>query len=278
MLHPNLLGPYLLLATPPLLSCGLAVSPLPFKPLWLGAGAAGLLGIACTLSRSPWVVALAEGALLMAGLLVLRRIGVQRVVGLATLSAIVLGLALLPFKDRILRRLTSNLTDSFEERGRLNRIALLSAAEHPFVGVGLNNQSLPILRHAPQHRGALEFAYEAKGKKVRMMVSIHNFFLMLLVETGLVGLGAFLVFVGSRLGAAVRALPGLTGAWQAACLGLIVGLVGLLAQMWGDFSLWMDPSFYTVALFIAMLHVAPSLAHAQPEAFERRWNDWRRRR
>ena len=70
------------------------------------------------------------------------------------------------------------------------------------------------------------------------------------------------ILVIGALGAGVSAVWKTEGVWAAACAGLLVGITGQLLQQTMDFSLWVDPAWYTFALMIALLGTAPFLAQA----------------
>ena len=80
-----------------------------------------------------------------------------------------------------------------------------------------------------------------------------------------VGLAAFVILVIGALAAGVSAVWKTEGVWAAACAGLLVGITGQLLQQTMDFSLWVDPAWYTFALMIALLGTAPTLACEDPD-------------
>ena len=96
-------------------------------------------------------------------------------------------------------RVTST-ADSGNGRGSLWRVAGRMFKDHPVIGVGLDNYQV----HAPNYTresGQLEFVnFIAEKPHV-----VHNVYLQVLVETGIVGLALFLSIVGASLRAAIRA-------------------------------------------------------------------------
>lgn len=88
--------------------------------------------------------------------------------------------------------------------------ALGMAADHPWLGVGFGNYAAAY----PAHR--LINWPDALGHA-------HNYYLNLLAETGVVGLGAYLLLWGGVFAATVRALHRLRGFER----GLVLGLLGV---------------------------------------------------
>ena len=82
---------------------------------------------------------------------------------------------------------------------------------------------------------------------------------MILCETGIVGLGTFLVLIVGELWRGMVNVRRIGGVWRAAYLGLLVGIIGQLVQQTMDFSLWIDPGWYTFGLIVALLTVAPEV-------------------
>jgi O-antigen ligase len=98
---------------------------------------------------------------------------------------------------------------------------------------------------------------------IRAIAAVHNLYLLLLAETGILGLGAFLVFLIGALGIGIRAICRTTGDWRGICLGLLVGIIGVLGHQMTEFSLWIDSTWYTFAIVVGMLNNIPYLAAAE---------------
>ena len=75
---------------------------------------------------------------------------------------------------------------------------------------------------------------------------------------------AFLIFLAAVLRRGIRASVATTGATRGICIGLTVGLLANFAQQTVDFSLWFDPSWYTLGLVAALLGAAPGVAPRLP--------------
>jgi O-antigen ligase len=92
---------------------------------------------------------------------------------------------------------------------------------------------------------------------VRAFAPVHNLYLLVLCETGLLGLAAFALLLGCALARGVSAVIRTRGIVQGICLGILAGLAVQCVQQTLDFSLWFDSSWYTFALLLALLVRAP---------------------
>jgi O-antigen ligase len=131
-------------------------------------------------------------------------------------------------------------------------------SERPFFGFGVNNFKIHLLDYDPEMRWAVENEDLATRQlNLRIYYAPPNGFFFLLAEAGLVGLGAFLAFLAGAVVMGIRAVRTTGGPWAAACLGLLVGMLGTLAQQLIDFSIWTDPLLFSFALVVVMLNLAP---------------------
>jgi len=169
-------------------------------------------------------------------------------------------LVLVPLRDKLVDRMTRDFTDSVNQRADGNRIATAMIAENPWFGVGLNNSKLHILKYMPE----LEWAVENEDllthvMKSRSLAAMGNGFFFVTVETGLWGTVGFAICLIGAAVVAIRSVLLSRGAVRGICLGMSLGLLGVLLQELIDFSLWVDPLLYTTALCIGLLNVAPAL-------------------
>ena len=259
MAHPNVLGPYLLFLVPVFVALSLTSRDRLGRAAAAAVAALGFVGIVCTLSRLPVAVALLE---VVATILVLTAVGeirASRTVGLLTVGGVILLAAAAPFAPRIRDRLTSDFRESLDLRARYNRAALHMAEESPFLGVGPNGFRTRLGRYIPEFE---EMLAEGERKRIefslRVTAPVHNLYLLVLSETGILGLATLLVFLGAVLARATRAVLVSDGVRRGVCAGLLVGLVGQLVQQTADFSFWTDPLLYTFALIAAMSSSAAS--------------------
>ena len=257
--HPPYLACYLLLLLPVLLALAFT-APRRRAAMFAAAFLAGCGGLAATLSRGPWMLAAVEMVLVIAGLVLLRQVALQRALGLVIVGGFVLMLALLPVKDKLMNRITGDFSESLRYREQGTRAAWNAIDDHPLLGLGLNNTELHFVKYLPEMDWALvteDFATHTLH--LRAPVALGNGFLHVAEETGLLGLGAFLFFVVGALGVGMRSLARTGGEHRAVCLGLMVGILGALGEQFVDTPLWVDPNLYTFALSIGLLSVAAPL-------------------
>jgi O-antigen ligase len=267
MSHPTNLAAYLLLTVPLAFSLALgARQRLVRCACWLGA-AVGFAGLIGTLCRWPSVLSVAQLGLILLLLTAVGRLPVKRTLAIVSLAGFTILLAALPFSDAIYRRATADFSDSIKLRQNYLRIALARTTPNPFFGIGLSNFGVDMVKWDP----ALEWAFNEEPRvrhetHLRAFMTPHNLYLLLLTETGVLGLLTFLWFVLSIALRGFRALARLPGDWYCACLGLSLGVLGLLGHQAVDFTLWVDPMLYTFAIIGGLLTTAEHLAASSPAA------------
>jgi putative inorganic carbon (HCO3(-)) transporter len=183
--HPNSYAMYLTTVLPFALALLFSRIRRSFK---LVAGIAlsfGFLALIYSLSRSAWINFLVTICIVLLLAVRRKRISSKAAIRIAIATSLILvGFTLFGPKI-ILSRLTSPDRGSAHGRITLAQTALAIIKDHPWVGVGLNNYQLV----SPQ--------YDATNY-VRN-VTVHNLFLLIAAETGLVGLAAFLTFLAILL-------------------------------------------------------------------------------
>jgi putative inorganic carbon (HCO3(-)) transporter len=136
--------------------------------------------------------------------------------------------------DIILSRLTSDDQGSAYGRIGLAQTALAIIKDHPWVGIGLNNYMLV----SPQ--------YYARALAPQIPFVVHNAFLLIAAETGLVGLMAFLCLLASLLLRAWQIIdqaPNDT-VWIAG-VGIFCGFIALGLHSMTDYALLGSPQVFT---------------------------------
>lgn len=221
--HANALGGYLSAVLP--LALALAVGPYPGRLRWVSRAAFGLGAAALVLSfsRSAWLAAGLACVVLLAVLY--RRLGGRERRGLwaALLLFSVVGSL---FGSFITARWSGDDRGSFSSREPQARIALAMIGAHPFLGVGLNNYDLAMPLHetyVDDPRG-YHRTFQHDGR-------MHNVYLLVAAETGLIGLALVLWFllVSLRLG--------WKGAWRSSAQAgpiLFAAALGLSAKFIHD--------------------------------------------
>jgi O-antigen ligase/polysaccharide polymerase Wzy-like membrane protein len=260
MNHPPNLACYFLLTIPLAVALGLAAPPLRTRAAAAAASLIALTGLACTLSRWPWMLAAVQVLLVVAALTALRLVPVRRTIAVLVIGGLAAATAIVPFSQLIVDRVTRDLDRSIAFRNGENDVALAMFADHPLIGVGLNNYSRHIARYGSELSWALDFADLAvKQVHVRFIAAPQNGFLLPLAETGLLGFAAFMFYLGGALTVGLRSIAVSRGLQRAALVGLVAGMLGVMAQEVFDYSLWVDPVFYTFALIVGMLSSSPAL-------------------
>jgi putative inorganic carbon (HCO3(-)) transporter len=254
MNHPPYLACYLLLTLPMPLAVALSGAHRHIRAIAGACGIVGLVGLACTLSRWPWALAVGQLLLLLVVLTALHMLSVKRALGMLSVAGFVGILALLPFTDFIADRINRDLDRSLDFRANENRVAMAMFADHPLLGVGPNNYKLYLEHYNSEMVWALgNEDIAVKTLKVRFIAAPQNGFLLPLAETGIAGFCAFLFFLGAVLVVGVRAIAASDGWHRSALIGLVIGMLGVIAQQIVDYSFWTDPVLYSFALAVAML-------------------------
>ena len=258
--HPNYLAPYLLLLTPG--AFGLALFSRRAQTKWLTVTitVVAIAGMLATQSRAP--TALLALALLVVTLIAVgaRALAVRSFLAGVILIALGGSVAIVLFIDRIEQRITGDLSASVEFRAEYNEAALSIWEEHPLLGVGLNNSGQELGLYSPMIRSIvahLEQFSAAAG--VRAAAPVHNVYLLILAETGILGLGGFLLLLGAIFVRGLIATAATADGARGLCIGLCVGLIADYLQQLVDFSLWFNSSWYTLALLGGLLGTVPQL-------------------
>ncbi len=184
--HPNQLGGYLSAVLPLMFCVNGAKLGRGMRFLVTLAIGLGMIVLILTFSRSAWL-ATALAFIVMLGWLVTEgrihfRLGPVLMGGLALITIFLF------FKPLIMARVTEDDEGSVTSRFAQMRVARSMITQHPVLGVGLNNYDA--VKHL--NESFVENSME-RGKVNR----VHNIFLLLAAETGLVGLGLFVWFLWS---------------------------------------------------------------------------------
>lgn len=146
-----------------------------------------LLGLTLTFSRSAWLAADVSLLFLFVSLIFSRRVSIRSLLRLLFLLFAICALLFAMFRPFILPRATLSLQEpSVDLRLRYNDLALKLIREHP-LGVGFGNQVLFAVR---------EKEYESLGMtEVWQWQPVHNLYLLMASEIGILGLASFLFFI-----------------------------------------------------------------------------------
>jgi putative inorganic carbon (HCO3(-)) transporter len=150
------------------------------------------LALIFSLARAAWINLLVVFTLVVLLAVRRKRISLRGAVWIASMAfLILLGLTLFG-PDIILSRLLSSDQGSAYSRITLAQTALAIIKSHPWVGVGLNNYSL--------------FSHQYGANVFGQQFLVHNAFLLIGAETGLMGLTAFVAFLVVMLTQAWKAI------------------------------------------------------------------------
>lgn len=258
--HPNFLAPFLLTVAPGFLALGLVRSQPLLRLIALAAGAAGCLTIILTQSRAPVAALLLILAALGAHMALRGRFGPGRLVGVGAALALVAGLAALPIADRILDRVSGDLADSVSFRADYNDAAIAMWLEAPIMGVGPNHFTAHLERFHPIYAQINDEIEEHRIEaSFRAAAPVHNLYLLVLAETGAVGLCLFLVFLAAVARDLLRASA--VASWEPFplfFLGVFWGYLGVLFQQFFDYSLWWDHHLNLLVVLVALANFAQS--------------------
>lgn len=261
--HPNFLAPYLLFLVPAAFGVMLYSRGRLTRLLALGLLLAGVAGMIATKSRGP-IVLLAGGLGIVALVAVRGRVlSVQTFLGGLVLACTLLVAAAIPFADIIYERIWGDFNASISFRSEYNSAAIRIWDDAPVFGIGPNNGTIGLARHSVTFTWLLnDLTMLTGGVPVRAVAPVHNVYLLILMETGLVGLAAFLTLLAAVMWRMAYGFRISQGAVRGLCLGLAAGLVTQLIQQFIDFSLWGDPSWYTLAILMAVAGTIPVLRPA----------------
>jgi O-antigen ligase len=254
--HPNALARFFDLLLP--LTFSLLFCPLRWRTRFLLATAfgIGMLGLALTLSRSG-LVATGAGCFLIFFLWLLRRFGALRALLAWVLTIVLLLVLVFSTSSQLQTRFFKDDYQAAYGRIPLMRVALNMIRDHFFFGVGLNNYN----EVAPN--------YDNTPQRITSSwnVPVHNLFLYIAAQTGLVGLLFYLLFLLAILRSlwpARRASDPLV-AWGG--LGIAVGMAAFLAHGQVEFdSLTRHSLFWFVsgvAVSLGRLATSPPLVSKQ---------------
>lgn len=217
--HPNILAYFFELLLPLMVAQVMAVRSAGERLVYLAALGLGLGGLLVTLSRAGWMT-----MALMLPLVVLlvgrRRLLTDRalLVGAGLAAMLVLAAALVG--PLVLERITGDDAGSFSHRATFNEGARDLISQSPWLGHGLNN-------FGP----AFALFDTTSGYRLFREVNhvVHNMFLLVAGEVGLIGLAVFLLAFGLALWRCLRVFrldpDGIAGT---AALGIGTGLVAQL--------------------------------------------------
>lgn len=248
--HPNIFGSYLDLTLP--LVAVMAFSERQTLIRWAARAAlvAGVCGLSVTLSRSALVGAAVGLFVLLVYLLRRRSVSWQMIAAPGT-AILALGLVQgLGLTDALLYRISES-----DPTTALRPALMLTAANvvlsHPLGGVGLNTFGEFVQSHWSL----------AADSVPSVPVPVHNIYLLIGAETGVVGLILYLYWAGVPVLRALRSTWNQANARSWVLIGVTAGLLALGAQGLFDWTLRTEAVEMTFALqlglIVGLLYVKP---------------------
>jgi O-antigen ligase len=263
--HPNMLAPWLLMLAPGAFGLALFSRSRALRAAGLLLTLAAMAGIFAAKSRAPGLLLLAALGGVALGAVLVRALPARAAAAGTIWGALLLGAALAPFAGDIAARFQGDFARSVTFRADYNRAALEVFEQAPLLGAGLSGSGARMAELSPLIASELAAVSAlAHSAGVRASAPVHNVYILILAEAGLLGLMAFLLLLGAILWRGASATLRCTGGMRGIALGLTFGLGAQAIQQLVDFSLWWDPSWFTLAIVAALLGTAPALDGAVP--------------
>jgi O-antigen ligase len=175
------------------------------------------IALALTLSRGGWIEAVVSASILTGAAWVRTGLTLERVVAFA--MALLIASALFYVPNPVSKRLTGSDNGSAYSRVPLMHLADHMIAEHPMLGVGANNFAA-VMRN-----------YEGPEFRHAWLYTVHNQFLLVWSETGLIGVLAYVWIFVSLIRRGWRLWKGRDGLFAPLGLGVVAVACGLLSHM-----------------------------------------------
>jgi len=246
--HPELLSSYLLLLLPVFALLLLVDRRKPFQLLWSAAFCVGVGGLVATMSRTAWVCFLAVGMLAFILAVFLSILTPKKAIVVCVVVMMSGGVLALTQSSLILKRFHSDFSESWKLRAQLNDTALDIATDFPLGGVGLNNYTLVY----PHYDRA--FANQMVEMD-NLITAVHNVYLLVLAETGVLGLAAFLAFYFRVFWGTSRSMLRMSRFNRAVALGILSGLLAAMLCDLTEISLFFEIVMYTVPVLVGMIEI-----------------------
>jgi O-antigen ligase len=241
--HANAMASYLELMLPLTLALSFIQTRTRYRLALLTLFGLGTAAMILTLSRSGWG-GLALGSLLTVWLVARRRgFRLRRLLPtLLPLGISVILIAIL-FWQPIMVRLLAPSPYSVSFRLNLARVALEMVKAQPLIGMGLNTFKEVMPEFDPQ------------GLFASRSATVHNIYLLVAAETGLLGVGAFLWFLVGLFQVGISLARSKDDLYVALAAGICGGFLGLLAHGFLSWLFRLD-SIFTLFWFLVGLLTA----------------------
>jgi O-antigen ligase len=221
---------------------------------WLAMGVLGFGSIALisTFSRGAWIALTIAVSAICFSVWLRRGLSLKGPIALLALGA----LLYIPFHGLISERLFGDDKGSAEVRIPLMQLAYRMIADNPVLGVGANNFAVAMDRYlTPEFRHGWRFA-------------VHNKYLLVLAETGIGGLLAYLAFLLGTLRTGWQCWKVQDSLLSPLALGFVAGIAGHMVHLTVDLFhvrpvqqlLWL-----VAGLLTAMYRISQPIPDSQTE-------------
>lgn len=265
MMHPNALASYFLVCVPVLIALGLGATRPVVRWPSLAAGLIGFGGLLATQSRTPAVLFALQVLIILFFLLARRRISPKWLLGVGSILILMGVVAATPFADKIMKRISGNWKESVDFRVKTNDFAYKLFEKNQWTGVGPGHFTRHMVKFSPTYAKLYkDNVKSSKETNVRYILAVHNAYLLVMAEGGLLGFWALIWMLSFGLVLGVRAIYYTSGEVQIACWGLTVGLLGIYGQGMTEYMMVTDLGLMPMLLVMALLSCAPRLFGARP--------------
>jgi len=206
----------------------------------------GGLGLVFSLSRGGWIAFALAFLLVLSFAVKLGRVSLRVALGVGLVATLVLLGLELTNSDLIASRFRSDDRGSATSRLTQAQGALAMLRDYPATGIGLNNWSLRVREYGM-----------ASVVRYNGLVIVHNIYLLIAAETGIIGLLAFLWLLSALLVHAWRFAthPAPVSAWVTGA-GLLAGFVALMVHGLADYDLLANLRVFGLFWLLAAMAVS----------------------
>jgi putative inorganic carbon (hco3(-)) transporter len=247
---PNTVGAFLAALTSMAFILYITKADKKITVLSLIAALMGFIALIATYSRGSWlsfIIALFFSVFVAH----LRKwLNVNTALRLFVIAGVLIVVVLTSFSSTFTQDILVRLNQIESSPGAINdRISLNIIAEnmilsHPLLGVGLNT-FVEVLRE-----------YDTIGISYTLAYPVHNAYLLIASETGLVGLGLFLVFTGTTLVSLFRVVKNMDRLTSVSAICLVSGMVAILVSNIADVHLLYSEQIFVLFWFLAGFGIA----------------------
>jgi len=239
MQSANTLGLYLLCLLPLSLSALFWTGSIFARLFCLGTFAAGTMALIITYSRGSWLGFIFGSLVFFLWLLRKKLITYRRHFHLLALFALLVMMILVIMWPKIMDRLLHTPSIPIHTRTFLTRLCLKVCATHPLLGVGLNTSAETATRMILTVRDPHNIIDYVMANPL-----VHNLYLLMLSEIGLLGLSVFLCLLVALFRQALKAIQIQDRLAMSVGVAIYSALSGFLVAELFDFSYRLDQVFY----------------------------------